>query len=93
MQVPTNGWFEHQKRLVAQPDYPCQKSLSATAEKSVREVKVGDNVIVDCFDKTTRAGALAGVDLSLDPEGTKRLLMWLSLFALKQILKTLISVD
>ena len=41
----------------------------------------------------TRAGALAGVGLALDPEGKKSVLIQPSSFDLKKILKTLITVD
>ena len=40
-----------------------------------------------------RAGALAGVELALEPEGKKSVLMQLSSFELKKILKTLITLD
>ena len=41
----------------------------------------------------TRAGALAGVGLALDPEGKKSVLIQPSSFELKKILQTLITVD
>ena len=47
----------------------------------------------DTKSTKTRAGALAGVGLALDPEGKKSVLIQPSSFELKKILKTLITVD
>ena len=43
--------------------------------------------------RTTRADALTGVGLALDPKGEKSVRLRPRLFALKQILETLITLD